>query len=94
MFLCSVALVTLLAAQAPSRDASLSSALAELNKGRVLEGIEQFKQIIRNDPANETAYFYLSTLYTELRNTMLPSVTSGAPWRRVPGKVCITINWV
>jgi tetratricopeptide (TPR) repeat protein len=46
---------------------SLSSALEELNKGRVLESIEQFKQIIRSDPANEPAYYYLSTLYTELK---------------------------
>src|SRR5262245_34938649 len=50
----------------PSRDASVSSALAELNKGRVLESIEQFKEILRSDPANERACFYLSTLYTEM----------------------------
>src|SRR5262249_33260745 len=53
-----------LISQMPSRDASISSALAELNKGRVLESIEQFKEILRTDPANERACFYLSTLYT------------------------------
>src|SRR5215468_9823086 len=52
--------------QMPSRDASISSALAELNKGRVLESIEQFKEILRSDPADARAYFYLSTLYTEM----------------------------
>src|SRR5215831_2147145 len=52
--------------QMPSPDASISSALAELNKGRVLESIEQFKKILRSDPANDRAYFYLSTLYTEM----------------------------
>src|SRR5262252_1922114 len=52
--------------QMPSPDASISSALAELNKGRVLESIEQFKEILRSDPANDRAYFYLSTLYTEM----------------------------
>jgi len=51
----------------PSGDASLSSALAELNKGRVLEGIERLRQVLQSDPANGPAYFYLSTLYTELR---------------------------
>ena len=50
----------------PSREASLSSALADLNKGRVLESIERFKNILRSDPANDPAYFYLSTLYTEM----------------------------
>src|SRR5215475_331411 len=55
-----------LISQMPSRDVSISSALAELNKGRVLESIEQFKEILRSDPANDRAYFYLSTLYTEM----------------------------
>src|SRR5262249_37335346 len=39
---------------------------AELNKGRVLESIEQFKQVIQSDPANGAAYFYLATLYTQM----------------------------
>jgi tetratricopeptide (TPR) repeat protein len=60
-------LYALLAVQMPPRDASLSSALAEMNKGRVLESIEQLKQIIQSDPANGPAYFYLSTLYTEMK---------------------------
>jgi tetratricopeptide (TPR) repeat protein len=59
-------LLALLAAQMPSRDAALSSALAELNKGRVLEAIEQFKQIVQSDSANGPAWFYLSTLYTQM----------------------------
>src|SRR5262245_18239784 len=57
---------TELISQMPSRDASISSALAELNKDRVLESIDQFKEILRTDPANDRAYFYLSTLYTEM----------------------------
>ncbi len=67
IFLRSLGLLILLAAQMPSRDASLSSALAELNKGRVLEGIEKFKEILRADPTNAPAYFYLSTVYTEMK---------------------------
>jgi tetratricopeptide (TPR) repeat protein len=61
------ALIALMAVQMPSRDASLSAALAELDKGHVLESIQQFKQIVRSDPTNGPAYFYLSTLYTELK---------------------------
>jgi tetratricopeptide (TPR) repeat protein len=61
-----ILLLALFISQMPSRDASVSSALAELNKGRVLESIEQFKEILRSDPANERACFYLSTLYTEM----------------------------
>ncbi len=60
-------LIALLVVQMPSGDAPLSSALAELNKGRVLEGIERLRQVLQSDPANGPAYFYLSTLYTELR---------------------------
>src|SRR5436190_15457621 len=62
-----IALIALMPGQMPSRDASLSAALAELDKGRVLESIQQFKQIVRSDPTNGPAYFYLSTIYTELR---------------------------
>src|SRR5262249_1470293 len=59
-------LIALFVTQAPSRDVSLSAALAELNKGRVLQSIEQFKQVIRSDPSNGPAYFYLSKLYTQM----------------------------
>jgi len=59
-------LIALSAAQMPSRDASVSSALAELEKGRVLESIQQFKEIIRSNPADTSSYFYLSTLYTQM----------------------------
>src|SRR5207247_7743858 len=31
-----------------------------------LESFEQFKQILQSDPANGPAYFYLSTLYTQM----------------------------
>ena len=60
-------LIALVTGQMPSRDASLSAALAELAQGRVLESIQQFKQIVRSDPTNGPAYFYLSTLYTEMK---------------------------
>ena len=50
----------------PSRDSSLSAALADLNKGRIVESIQQLKQIVRGDPTNASAYFYLSTLYTQM----------------------------
>src|SRR5215813_9002315 len=59
--------VVLIAPQMPSRDPSISSALAQLNQGRVLESIEQFKQIVRSDPSNGPAYFYLATIYTRLK---------------------------
>ena len=62
-----IALVPLTTGQMPSPNASLSAALAELGNGRVLESIQQFKQIVRSDPANGPAYFYLSTLYTEMK---------------------------
>src|SRR5437764_258853 len=61
-----VVLITLAAAQMPARDNSLSAALAELDKGHVLESIQQLKQIIRSGPTDGSPYFYLSTLYTQL----------------------------
>jgi protein O-GlcNAc transferase len=64
--LTSVLLVSFLTPQLPSRDVSVSTALAELNRGRVLESIEQFKQILRSDSSNGAAYFYLSTVYTQM----------------------------
>jgi len=60
-------LIALLAGQMPSRDPSLSAALADLNKGHVLESIQQLKQIVRSDPNNGSAWFYLSALYTEMK---------------------------
>jgi tetratricopeptide (TPR) repeat protein len=45
-------------------DTSLSAALDDLNKGRLLESIQKFRQIVRSNPANGSAWFYLSTLYT------------------------------
>src|SRR5215831_10571127 len=59
-------LLALAGAQMPSRDSSFSAALSDLQKGRVLESIEQFKQIVRDDPMNGAAFFYLSSLYTEM----------------------------
>jgi len=58
--------IALSAAQMSSRDAAVSTALAELEKGRVLESIQQFKEIIRTNPADASSYFYLSTLYTQM----------------------------
>ena len=59
-------LIALSAAQMPSREASVSAALADLEKGRVLESIQQFKEIIRTNSADDSSYFYLSTLYTQM----------------------------
>jgi tetratricopeptide (TPR) repeat protein len=59
-------LFALSAAQMASRDAAVSSALAELEKGHVLESIEQFKEILRANPADGPSYFYLSTLYNQM----------------------------
>src|SRR6185369_95710 len=62
-----LALIALLAGQMATRDGALSAALDDLQKGRVLESIQQFKQIVRDDPMNARAWFYLATVYTELR---------------------------
>jgi superkiller protein 3 len=61
-----ISLILSLAGQMVSREVSLSSALSELNRGRVLESIAQFREILRSNPADGPAYFYLSTLYTEM----------------------------
>jgi tetratricopeptide (TPR) repeat protein len=50
----------------PTSDGSLANALANLNQGRVLQSISQLKEIIRSDPSNAPANFYLSTLYTQM----------------------------
>jgi tetratricopeptide (TPR) repeat protein len=59
-------LILLSAAQMPSRDAAVSTALADLEKGHALESIQKFKEIIRSNPTNASSYFYLSTLYTQM----------------------------
>src|SRR2546423_13060629 len=59
-------LLAVIAAQMPARENSFTAALAELNKGHILESIQQFKQIVRTNPADGSAYFYLSTLYTQM----------------------------
>jgi tetratricopeptide (TPR) repeat protein len=61
-----IMLIALASVQMPSRDGALSTALSELEKGHVLESIEQFKQIVRTEPSNGPAQFYLSTLYTQM----------------------------
>jgi len=61
-----VMLVALAGAQMSSRGSSLSTALAELDKGHVLESIQQLKQIVRTSPTDGSACFYLSTLYTQM----------------------------
>jgi tetratricopeptide (TPR) repeat protein len=55
------------AGQMASPDASLSAALDQMNKGHLLESIQQLRQIVRSDPNNGPAWFYLSTLYTGLK---------------------------
>jgi tetratricopeptide (TPR) repeat protein len=59
-------MIALAAAQMPSRDAAVSAALAELEKGRILESIQQFREIIRTNPTDGSSYFYLSTLYNQM----------------------------
>jgi tetratricopeptide (TPR) repeat protein len=59
-------LIALSAAQMQSHDASLSAALTELEKGRVLESIQQLKEIVRANPTDAFGYFYLSTVYTQM----------------------------
>lgn len=61
-----VMLLALTAAQMLSRDSSLAAALAELNKGHIVESIQQLKEIVHADPRNGSAYLYLSTLYTQM----------------------------
>lgn len=61
-----VLLAALAAGQMSPADTSLSAALSELNQGRVIESIEQLKQVVRTNPANGSAYFYLSSLYTQM----------------------------
>src|SRR4051794_2406910 len=60
--------ILLSAGQMSTRDAAVSAALSELEKGRVLESIQKFKDIIRDDPAEGSSYFYLSTLYTQMND--------------------------
>jgi tetratricopeptide (TPR) repeat protein len=48
-------------------NAAISAALADLDNGRVLESIQQLKRILQSDPANGPACYYLSTLYTEMK---------------------------
>jgi tetratricopeptide (TPR) repeat protein len=48
-------------AQAPS---STGSALAEINKGNLFEGVRLLKEVVRLDPSSAAAHFYLSSLYT------------------------------
>jgi len=65
--ICRFALLILLStAQMPARDPALSKALADLEKGRILDSIQQFKEIIRSNPADDSSYFYLSTLYAQM----------------------------
>jgi tetratricopeptide (TPR) repeat protein len=61
-----VFVIALAGPQMGGLDGPVSAALSELQKGRVLESIQQFKDIVRNDPQNDSSYFYLSTLYTRM----------------------------
>jgi tetratricopeptide (TPR) repeat protein len=51
---------------AQTSDLALAAALADLNKGRVLEAIVKLKQIVRDDAQSGAAHFYLASLYTEM----------------------------
>jgi tetratricopeptide (TPR) repeat protein len=52
-------------ASQPNRE--VSAALVDLNNGRVLESIQQLKNVLHSDPTNGPANFYLSTIYTEMK---------------------------
>jgi tetratricopeptide (TPR) repeat protein len=71
MFRIGLPLTILLAGQTPANEPSLRDAVAEMNRGRILESIAQFKQLTRIDPTNGAAYFYLSTLYTQMNELQL-----------------------
>jgi tetratricopeptide (TPR) repeat protein len=43
---------------------AVTAAVAELNKGNVLEAVKQLKEVVRAEPSSDAAYFYLSTVYT------------------------------
>jgi tetratricopeptide (TPR) repeat protein len=49
-------------AQTPQSSAT-AAAVAEINKGKLFEGVRQLKEIVRTEPS-PAAYFYLSSLYT------------------------------
>ena len=67
--LCLCALAPLCLSQTP-----LATAVAELNKGNVFEGVRQLKEVVRAEPSSGPAYFYLSTVYTSLgRNDLAHS---------------------
>jgi len=46
-----------------SQSSATTAALAEINKGKLFEGVRQLKEIVRTEPS-PAAYFYLSSLYT------------------------------
>jgi tetratricopeptide (TPR) repeat protein len=48
-------------------NAAISAALADLDNGRVLESVQQLRRILQSDPTNGPACFYLSTIYTEMK---------------------------
>ena len=43
---------------------AVTSALSEINKGNIFEGLRRLKDVVRADPSSDSANFYLSSLYT------------------------------
>jgi len=60
-------LIAIAGQMASQPNGAISAALADLDKGRVLESIQQLKKILQSDPTNGSACFYLSTIYTEMK---------------------------
>lgn len=63
-----LALIALAGQMASQTNGAVSAALADLNNGRVLESIKEFKRVLHSDPTNGPADFYLSTIYTEMKD--------------------------
>jgi tetratricopeptide (TPR) repeat protein len=60
-------LIAVAGQMASQPNAAISAALADLDNGRVLESIQQLKRILQSDPTNGPACYYLSTIYTEMK---------------------------
>jgi tetratricopeptide (TPR) repeat protein len=60
-------LIAVAGQMASQPNAAISAALADLDNGRVLESILQLKRILQSDPTNGPACYYLSTIYTEMK---------------------------
>ena len=85
-------LIALAAAQMPSRDAACPRPSRNWKKADVLESIQQFKEIVRANPADGSAYFYLSTLYTQMDEYAVAERYLSAPWNSIRGRERTIIN--